>query len=160
MTAWKILDSSWVSSTSRRFSFLCCPALCWLYFPAKRGDLLGVSGVDVLGSLLDFESDPNAAAKESSAVPSWSISVWRAVEVWTYKCIFIFHIMRKQPSKIFLIFAMTLFETTVVNLVVIDALGPESIKRWNLVSIGNPIVEIRLSHDRLISTMGSHILVR
>ena len=38
--------------------------------------------------------------------------------------------------------------------------GADSIKRKNLTSIGNPIVEIRRSYDRLISTMGFHILVR
>ena len=40
------------------------------------------------------------------------------------------------------------------------ALGPDSIKWWHLTSIGNPIVEIRRSYDRLISTMGFAILVR
>ena len=39
-------------------------------------------------------------------------------------------------------------------------LGPDSIKRCRLISIGNPIVEIRRSYDRLISTMGFPILVR
>ena len=39
-------------------------------------------------------------------------------------------------------------------------LGPDSIKRWHLTSIGNPIVETRRSYDRLISTMGFPILVR
>ena len=38
--------------------------------------------------------------------------------------------------------------------------GADSIKRCNLTSIGNPIVEIRRSYDRLISTMGLPILVR
>ena len=38
--------------------------------------------------------------------------------------------------------------------------GPDSIKRCHLTSIGNPIVEIRRSHDRLISTMGFPIPVR
>ena len=38
--------------------------------------------------------------------------------------------------------------------------GPDSIQRWHLASIGNPIVEIRRSYDRLISTMGFPILVR
>ena len=37
--------------------------------------------------------------------------------------------------------------------------GTESIQIY-LISIGNPIVEIRRSYDRLISTMGFHILVR
>ena len=32
--------------------------------------------------------------------------------------------------------------------------GPDSISRYHLTSIGNPIVEIRRSQDRLISTMG------
>ena len=41
-----------------------------------------------------------------------------------------------------------------------DNLGPDSIKRCHLTSIGNPIVEIRRSYDRLISTMGFHIPVR
>ena len=39
-------------------------------------------------------------------------------------------------------------------------LGVDSIKRCHLSSIGNPIVEIRRSYDRLISTMGFPILVR
>ena len=39
-------------------------------------------------------------------------------------------------------------------------LGPDSIWRLCLTSIGNPIVEIRRSYDRLISTMGFPILVR
>ena len=39
-------------------------------------------------------------------------------------------------------------------------LGPDSIKRCRLTCIGNPIVEIRRSYDRLISTMGFPILVR
>ena len=39
-------------------------------------------------------------------------------------------------------------------------LGADSIKRYHLTSIGNPIVEIRRSYDRLISTMGFPILVR
>ena len=38
--------------------------------------------------------------------------------------------------------------------------GADSIKRCHLTSIGNPIVEIRRSYDRLISTMGFPILVR
>ena len=38
--------------------------------------------------------------------------------------------------------------------------GPDSIQRCHLTSIGNPIVEIRRSYNRLISTMGSPILVR
>ena len=38
--------------------------------------------------------------------------------------------------------------------------GPDSIKRCHLTSIGNPIVEIRRSYDRLISTMGFPIPVR
>ena len=39
-------------------------------------------------------------------------------------------------------------------------LGADSIKRCHLTSIGNPIVEIRRSYDRLISTMRFPILVR
>ena len=39
-------------------------------------------------------------------------------------------------------------------------LGSDSIKRCHLTSIGNPIVEIRRSYDRLISTMGFPIRVR
>ena len=38
--------------------------------------------------------------------------------------------------------------------------GPDSIQGHRLTSIGNPIVEIRRSYDRLISTMGFPILVR
>ena len=38
--------------------------------------------------------------------------------------------------------------------------GPDSIQICHLTSIGNHIVEIRLSLDRLISTMGFPILVR
>ena len=38
--------------------------------------------------------------------------------------------------------------------------GPDSIKRCCLASIGKPIVEIRWSYDRLISTMGFPVLVR
>ena len=38
--------------------------------------------------------------------------------------------------------------------------GPDSILRWHLTSIGNPIVEIRRSYDRIISTMGFPILIR
>ena len=38
--------------------------------------------------------------------------------------------------------------------------GPDSILRCHLTSIGKPIVEIRRSYDRLISTMGFPILVR
>ena len=41
-----------------------------------------------------------------------------------------------------------------------NSLGPDSISRCHLTSIGNPIVEIRRSYDRLISTMGFPILVR
>ena len=41
-----------------------------------------------------------------------------------------------------------------------DHHGADSIKRCNLTSIGNRIVEIRRSYDRLISTMGFPILVR
>ena len=41
-----------------------------------------------------------------------------------------------------------------------SGLGPDSIWRWHLTSIGNSIVEIRRSYDRLISTMGFPILVR
>ena len=40
------------------------------------------------------------------------------------------------------------------------ALGADSIKRCHLTSIGNPIVEIRRSYDRLITTMGFPILIR
>ena len=38
--------------------------------------------------------------------------------------------------------------------------GADSIQIWHLTSIGNPIVEIRRSYDRLISTMGFPKLVR
>ena len=38
--------------------------------------------------------------------------------------------------------------------------GADSIKRCHLTSIGNPLVEIRRSYHRLISTMGFPILVR
>ena len=38
-------------------------------------------------------------------------------------------------------------------------LGADSIKRYLLTSNGNPIVEIRRSYDRLISTMGFPLLV-
>ena len=41
-----------------------------------------------------------------------------------------------------------------------NLLGAESIQRWHLTSIGNPIMEIRRSYDRLISIMGFPILVR
>ena len=40
------------------------------------------------------------------------------------------------------------------------ALGPDSIQRYHLTNMGNPIVEIRRYYDRLISTMGFPILVR
>ena len=36
----------------------------------------------------------------------------------------------------------------------------DSIRRWHLTGIGNLIVEIRRSYDRLISTVGSPMLVR
>ena len=39
-------------------------------------------------------------------------------------------------------------------------LGPSLIERCRLTSIGSPIVEIRRSYDRVISTMGFPILVR
>ena len=39
-------------------------------------------------------------------------------------------------------------------------LGPDSIKRYHLANIGNPIVKIKRSYDRLTSTMGFPILVR
>ena len=39
-------------------------------------------------------------------------------------------------------------------------LGADSLKRYHLTTIGNPIVEIRRSYDRLISTMGFPILTR
>ena len=38
--------------------------------------------------------------------------------------------------------------------------GADSIQRYHLTSIGNLIVEMRRSYDRLISTMGLHMLVR
>ena len=38
--------------------------------------------------------------------------------------------------------------------------SPDSIQRWYLTSISNPIVEIRWSYDHLISTMGFPMLVR
>ena len=47
-----------------------------------------------------------------------------------------------------------------LHLVVFWHQGPDSILRWHLTSIANPIVEIRRSYDRLISTMGFPILVR
>ena len=40
------------------------------------------------------------------------------------------------------------------------SLGADSIQRYHLTSIGNPIVEIRGSQDHLISTIGFPILVR
>ena len=43
---------------------------------------------------------------------------------------------------------------------ILTILGPDSIKRCHLTSIGNLIVEIRRSYDRLISTMGFPIPVR
>ena len=47
-----------------------------------------------------------------------------------------------------------------VELCFVMVLGPDSIQRCHLTSIGNPIVEIRRSYDRLISTMGFPLLVR
>ena len=41
-----------------------------------------------------------------------------------------------------------------------ENLGPDSINRSHLTSIRNPIVEIRRSYDRLISTMGFPLPVR
>ena len=41
-----------------------------------------------------------------------------------------------------------------------DSLGPDSISRYHLTSIGNSIVEIRRFYDRVISTRGIPILVR
>ena len=38
--------------------------------------------------------------------------------------------------------------------------GSDSVQRWHLTSIANPIVEIRRSDHRLISTMGFLILIR
>ena len=47
------------------------------------------------------------------------------------------------------------------SFLIIDyGLGPDSIWRCHLTSIGNLIMEIRRSYDRLISTMGFPILVR
>ena len=42
----------------------------------------------------------------------------------------------------------------------LEHLGADSIKIYRLTSIGNSIVEIRRSYDRLISTMGFPILIR
>ena len=47
-----------------------------------------------------------------------------------------------------------------INMFERNNLGPDSIKKCHLTSIGNPIVEIRRSYDRLISTMGFPIPVR
>ena len=44
--------------------------------------------------------------------------------------------------------------------VCIDHLGVDSVKKCRLISMGNSIMEIRRSYDRLISTMGFPILVR
>ena len=41
-----------------------------------------------------------------------------------------------------------------------ENLGPDSILRWHLTSIGNPIVEKRRFYDHPISTMGFPILLR
>ena len=59
-------------------------------------------------------------------------------------------------------FPVTFFPCTGINNPqwVENNLGPDSIKRCYLTSIGNPIVEIRRSYDRLISTMGFPILAR
>ena len=46
------------------------------------------------------------------------------------------------------------------SLMLCQTQGPDSIKRYHLTSIGNPIVEIRRSYDRLISTTGFPIPVR
>ena len=51
-------------------------------------------------------------------------------------------------------------KTPYIDLDNLQNLGPDSILRWHLTSIRNPIVEIRRSYDRLISTMGFPILVR
>ena len=51
--------------------------------------------------------------------------------------------------------------TKLRSLIYLDRhLGLDSIWRWHLTSIGNPIVEIRRSYNRLIPTMGFPILVR
>ena len=42
----------------------------------------------------------------------------------------------------------------VMGLAGYNQLGPDSIQTWHFTSIGNPIVEIRRSYDRLISTSG------
>ena len=47
-----------------------------------------------------------------------------------------------------------------IRFTVIPFLGTESISRCHLTSVGNPIVKIRRSYDRLISTMGFLLLVK
>ena len=46
------------------------------------------------------------------------------------------------------------------HILLIKGQGPDSILRWHLTNIRNPIVKIRWSYDRLISTMGFPILIR
>ena len=47
-----------------------------------------------------------------------------------------------------------------VEIILGNKLGPDSILRSHLTNIGDPMVEIRRSYDRLISTMGFPIPVR
>ena len=78
-----------------------------------------------------------------------------------YICIF-FHFSKlrwHRQLKFFSLENRTILSCT-VNVNASSSLGAESIKRCHLTSIGNPIVEIRRSYDRLISTMGFPILVR
>ena len=55
---------------------------------------------------------------------------------------------------------MTLHAKCETKTMVQPHLGADSIKRCPLTSIGNPVVEIRRSYNRLISTMGFPLLVR
>ena len=72
------------------------------------------------------------------------------------------HDLRLTITLVCILFVKIIIHLPIIILssIVERLLGPDSIKRCHLTSIGNPIVEIRRSYDRLISTMGSPIPVR
>ena len=102
----------------------------------------------------------------------WLLYVQHAVGYKSYQflsrvCWIIWCFRFKKPARMFfgykilrMVFTHILTVITLRYAYPRRHLGPDSIYRWHLTSIGNPIVEIRRSYDRLISTMGFPMLVR
>ena len=111
----------------------------WKCFPHYQPFVQGIHWSFPSQRLVIWSFDVSFRVSLNKLLNKWSNCYWDAIMLMWYHCIhkILAHTMPAYSHQ-----------------------GPDSIKRCHLTSIGNPIVEIGRSYDRLISPMGFPILVR